>query len=299
MLLAIYVCEASKKNLFRKKKKKASQEREKSWWFSWECSLLPPPPKEATPSAATPTEHIKMSFRSHGGSRSGSTSSGGGKGGGEEGGASSYKLVMVGDSGVGKSCILEKLVDAGSTNTFISTIGVDIRNHTLKEKNGRLVKLQVWDTGGQQRYRPVLSTCYRNADGVVVVFDLTNRKSFLNLAQWLSEVEEFTSYMSNQRTTAAAAARSATASASTESPSSGSQQQQTAAAPKLLLLGNKCDLESRRQVDGQTASAFAKDNNMIYVETSAIKATASIKEGFLSLVRPRLESASSTSSSHS
>ena len=67
--------------------------------------------------------------------RSGSTSCGSGD--------SSYKLVMVGDSGVGKSCILEKLLDSASTNTFISTIGVDVKNHTLKADNGRSVKLQV------------------------------------------------------------------------------------------------------------------------------------------------------------
>ncbi len=75
---------------------------------------------------------------------------------------------------------------------------------------------QVWDTGGQQRYRPVLSTCYRNAHGVILVFDLTSEKSFANLPQWVKEVEEFT-------------------------PASGAG----AAVPRILV-GNKCDLVSHR-----------------------------------------------------
>jgi len=169
---------------------------------------------------------------------------------------------MVGDSGVGKSCILEKLVDSASTNTFISTIGVDVKNHTLKTDSGRSVKLQIWDTGGQQRYRPVLSTCYRNADGIVVVFDLTNRKSFLNLAQWITEIEEFASNTNRRENT-----------------------------PKLLL-GNKSDLGERREVDASTAETFAKDRNMTYLETSAIQTTKTIRDGFLTLCRPRLEPSS-------
>lgn len=230
-----------------------------------------------------------MSFRGSSGhalerntSRSGSTSSSSGNAKEE----ASYKLVMIGDSGVGKSCILEKLMDVSSQNTFISTIGVDIKNHTLKTDDGRSIKLQVghsiryqsifgrihhlflliqvWDTGGQQRYRPVLSTCYRNAVGIIVVFDVTNKKSFDNLGQWMAEVSEFSSSLGKKEAT-----------------------------PKLLL-GNKCDLSDRREVDYDTANKFAKDKDMIYLETSAVQATSTIRDGFLRLLRPRLESHSST-----
>merc|ERR1719219_2177258 len=123
-----------------------------------------------------------------------------------------FKLVMVGDSGVGKSCLLEKFLDLSSTNAFISTIGVDVRTHVLK-LDGQSVKLQVWDTGGQERYRPVLATCYKNAFGVLLVYDVTNKKSFTNLQQWIAEVNEF---------------------ASTDLPK--------------LLIGNKADLGDRREV---------------------------------------------------
>ena len=90
---------------------------------------------------------------------------------------------------MGKSCLLDKFLDDSSTNNFISTIGVDVRTREdiIKDKK---VKIQVWDTGGQQRYRPILASCYRGALGVIIVFDITNRMSFKNIKQWLVEVEE-------------------------------------------------------------------------------------------------------------
>ena len=110
---------------------------------------------------------------------------------------------------------------------------------------------QVWDTGGQQRYRPVLASCYRNANGIIVVFDVTNAKSFANLAQWMKEVAEFT-------------------------PEQGGH------TPKLLV-GNKCDLEDRREVTREDAETFAKQNGLEYIECSAV-ATLNIREAFLTLV---------------
>ncbi len=112
--------------------------------------------------------------------------------------------------------------------------------------------MQVWDTGGQQRYRPVLSTCYRNAHGVLMVFDVTSEKSFANLPQWIKEVDEFTS---------------------------------SAARPvPRLLVGNKSDLEDRRRVASAVAGEFAREMGFVaYMETSAI-ATTNINEAFIQLV---------------
>ena len=81
-------------------------------------------------------------------------------------------------------------MDDSSTNNFISTIGVDIRTREAVINNKK-VKVQVWDTGGQQRYRPILASCYRGALGVIIVFDVTNKISFHNIKQWMAEVEEF------------------------------------------------------------------------------------------------------------
>ena len=98
--------------------------------------------------------------------------------------------LQIGDSGVGKSCLLDKFLNDSSTNNFISTIGVDIRTRETVINNKK-VKVQVWDTGGQQRYRPILASCYRGALGVIIVFDVTNKMSFKNIKQWMVEVDEF------------------------------------------------------------------------------------------------------------
>lgn len=166
-----------------------------------------------------------------------------------EDGEKCYKLVMVGDSGVGKSCLLDKFLDDSSTNNFISTIGVDVRTREdiIKDKK---VKIQVWDTGGQQRYRPILASCYRGALGVIIVFDITNRMSFKNIKQWLVEVEEF-------------------------APDSN--------LPRVLV-GNKADLVDRREVEYEVAAEFASLNNIAYIETSVI-GRENINEAFLELVR--------------
>eukprot|EP00096_Caligus_rogercresseyi_P001100 TRINITY_DN11718_c0_g1_i1.p1 TRINITY_DN11718_c0_g1~~TRINITY_DN11718_c0_g1_i1.p1 ORF type:complete len:203 (+),score=86.67 TRINITY_DN11718_c0_g1_i1:43-609(+) len=162
-----------------------------------------------------------------------------------------YKLVLVGDSGVGKSCLLEKLIDSSSKNTFISTIGFVIRTHVLEESQ---LKLQVWDTGGQERYRPVLASCYRNAAGAIIVFDLTNPTSFLNLKQWLEEISEF---------------------------AEGS-------LPKILV-GNKADLSERRRVSREEAMSFAENTQMTYIETSALEST-NVKQAFTSLIQSQKKS---------
>jgi len=160
-----------------------------------------------------------------------------------------FKLVMIGDSGVGKSCLLDKFLDESSTNNFISTIGVDIRSRETVINN-KTVKIQVWDTGGQQRYRPVLASCYRGAIGVIIVFDVTNKISFKNIKQWMVEVEEFTT---------------------------------NSAIPKILV-GNKADLDDRREVEFEAAAEFARQNNISYIETSVIS-RSNIEEVFVELVK--------------
>lgn len=111
---------------------------------------------------------------------------------------------------------------------------------------------QVWDTGGQERYRPVLATCYKNAFGVLLVYDVTNKTSFANLQQWINEVNEFA----------------------------------CGDLPKLLI-GNKADLADRRQVEESIAVQFAAERGLAYIETSAIQSD-NIREAFITLVRPRL-----------
>jgi len=108
----------------------------------------------------------------------------------------------------------------------------------------------VGDTGGQQRYRPILASCYRGALGVIIVFDVTNRMSFKNIKQWMLEVDEFATDSNLPR----------------------------------ILVGNKADLTDRREVEFETAAQFASENSIPYIETSVI-GRSNIKEAFLELVR--------------
>ena len=85
-----------------------------------------------------------------------------------------FKLVLIGDTGVGKSCILLRFADDAFTESYISTIGVDFRFRTIKVEN-KTVKLQIWDTAGQERFRTITSAYYRGADGIIMVYDVRSR----------------------------------------------------------------------------------------------------------------------------
>lgn len=104
----------------------------------------------------------------------------------------SLQLVLIGDNGVGKSCLLLRFADNTFTENFISTIGVDFRFRTLKIDK-KTVKLQIWDTAGQERYRTITSAYYRGADGIIMVYDVTNEDSFNHINEWFLEVNRYAS----------------------------------------------------------------------------------------------------------
>lgn len=148
-----------------------------------------------------------------------------------------FKLLLIGDSGVGKSCLLLRFADLTYTESFISTIGVDFKIRTI-ELDGKTVKLQIWDTAGQERFRTITSSYYRGAHGIIVVYDVTEADSFSNVKQWLAEIERFACEKVNK-----------------------------------LLVGNKCDLTTKRAVEYETAKAFADKLSIPFLETSAKTAT--------------------------
>lgn len=164
-----------------------------------------------------------------------------------------FKLVIIGDSGVGKTSLLLKYVDDVFSETFISTIGVDFKIRTI-EKDGKKVRLQIWDTAGQDRFRNIVSTFYRNANGILLVFDVTDMETFNNIQTWLGEVDRY----------------------------SGRK------AAKKVLVGNKSDLDLRRQVSLEAARALAKNGDMAYVETSA-KTSDNVEKLFENLVVDLME----------
>jgi len=153
------------------------------------------------------------------------------------------KILLIGDSGVGKSSLLLRFAENEFCDTFTSTIGVDFKVKTI-EIGERTVKLQIWDTAGQERFRTITSSYYRGAHGILVVFDVTNPETFTNVQKWLTEVERY-----------------------------------ALEGVTKVLVGNKCDLESLRKVSRQEAQEFADQLGLIYLETSA-KSASNVTEVF-------------------
>ena len=156
----------------------------------------------------------------------------------------SFKLVLIGDSGVGKSNVLSKYArDEFDLNTK-STIGVEFKsvNKIIDDKN---VNIQIWDTAGQERYRAITTAYYRGAVGVIIVFDLTNINTFNNVIKWYKEV---LNHVNESDIT-------------------------------IMLVGNKSDLSYLRAVNMNDAKQFAQRYKMFYIETSALNAT-NIHEAF-------------------
>lgn len=169
-----------------------------------------------------------------------------------------YKLLLIGDSGVGKSSLLHRFADDDYKDDYISTIGVDFKIKTLEEQDGKQMKLQIWDTAGQERFRTITSSYYRGAHGIVVVYDITDAESFANVKQWLHEIDRYASENVNK-----------------------------------LLVGNKSDLESERQVTVAQGEELAQSLTLHFVETSA-KSNKNVDEVFHKMaknIRSRMSSA--------
>merc|ERR1712022_81655 len=99
-----------------------------------------------------------------------------------------FKLLLIGDSGVGKSCLLLRYADDTYTESYISTLGVDFRMHTIRIED-KTIKLQIWDTAGQERFRTITQNYYRGANGIIVVYDVTDASSFDSVTRWLQEIK--------------------------------------------------------------------------------------------------------------
>ena len=102
-----------------------------------------------------------------------------------------FKIVLIGDTSVGKSCLLTRFADDQFTDNYVTTIGVDFRFKTMIVMD-KIIKVQVWDTAGEERYRSITNAYYRGAEGILIVFDLTNKESFKNIENWINEVTVFT-----------------------------------------------------------------------------------------------------------
>ena len=163
-----------------------------------------------------------------------------------------FKVLLLGNSDVGKSSLLLRVVDSVWNETFVPTIGVDFKVKTV-EIGDKKVKMQIWDTAGQERFRNVISTYFRGGNGLLLIYDITNKDSFKNLESWLIEIEKNASENILK-----------------------------------LLIGNKSDLEEDREISKEEGQAFANRNGMQFMETSA-KMNTNVDEAFQALGKLMIE----------
>uniref|UniRef100_A0A6B2LHE4 Uncharacterized protein n=1 Tax=Arcella intermedia TaxID=1963864 RepID=A0A6B2LHE4_9EUKA len=159
-----------------------------------------------------------------------------------------YKLIVLGQSGVGKTNLLHRW-SSGRFDNFTATMSVEFHAKLFKVQ-GLLVKVTFWDTAGQEKFRAISHSYYRGAHGAILVFDITDRKSFGDVQGWLGDFRKTTDVHLEQPS----------------SPLYGTPVIQRA---PVLLVGNKCDLEDQREVSVEEAIEFAKSEDMMYLETSA------------------------------
>ena len=158
-----------------------------------------------------------------------------------------FKIVLIGDSSVGKTNILSKYISDEYDPDTQATIGVELstKNYTFDNNE---VKVQIWDTAGQEKYRSITSSYYKGAHGCLLVYDITRKVTFENIDKWLAEIKLSSNNEIN-----------------------------------MVLIGNKCDLEDKREVSIEEAQNKAKLLNMAFMETSALNGT-NVEKAFNELV---------------
>jgi len=142
-----------------------------------------------------------------------------------------FKLLIIGESGVGKTCLLLRFTDDSFTANHLTTIGIDFKIKIIS-LNGKLIKLQIWDTAGQERFRTITKTYYKGAHGIILTYDVTDQNSFKNIRNWIKQIE------ANAQTNVC-----------------------------KVLVGNKCD-KPDRVVTEEEGKKLAEDFNMSFFETS-------------------------------
>jgi len=161
-----------------------------------------------------------------------------------------FRLIVVGDSTVGKSSLLRNFCDGVFSNDPDPTVGVDFNVRIVEVKPGVKVKLQLWDTAGQERFRSITRAYYRNSVGVLLIYDTTNYSSFLHVTSWLNEA----------------------------------RQQIQPYQCVFLLVGTKIDRSSEREVQTEEAKAFADFHDISFIETSA-KSSLYVQECFVMVAK--------------
>ena len=143
-------------------------------------------------------------------------------------------MLIVGESGVGKSCLLIRFTEGIFIENYISTIGVDFKIRTIKQDN-KTIKLQIWDTAGQERFRAITKSYYHGSHGIVIVYDISDRKTFDKIPDWMEQIKQSDDNEDSCK----------------------------------ILIGNKCDLASSREVKIEEGEELARHYDIPFMETSA------------------------------
>ncbi|CAH3142067.1 unnamed protein product [Porites lobata] len=159
-----------------------------------------------------------------------------------------YKILILGDSGVGKTCLIFRFIENIFSDSYISTIGIDCRSKIV-DLDGKRVRLQIWDTAGQERFRTLTSAYFRGAMGIVLVYDVTTEDSFKHIAQWLQNIQDN-------------------------------------ASPDVckVLVGNKIDCDDERVIDTDKGKSISENADLEFFETSA-RTGDGVSEAFFAVAR--------------
>ena len=164
-----------------------------------------------------------------------------------------YKILLLGDSSVGKTCFLMRYTDNTFQEIHMSTIGLDYKLKNVQLDDGKMVKIQIWDTAGQDRFRSITKNYYKGAHGIILIYDITNQKTFENVKNWINQIKE---EVSNKVT--------------------------------IILVGNKIDDEDHRVVSTEQGEKMAKDFGLMFFECSA-KSGVNIDSTVNELVKKTVE----------
>ena len=162
------------------------------------------------------------------------------------------KILIIGDSTVGKTNFVYKLSEDKFSENYFASTGIELKTTSI-QIDGKSIKIQLWDTAGQEKYRAMIKNLYLKSQGIIILFDITNETSFINLKNWMSQIKE---------------------SCGEDIP--------------ILLVGNKIDLEDNRVINKERAMEYANNENIEYIEVSS-KTGENINKALTSLLQKILK----------